>query len=70
MKNIYKDFGIDDKVCEFSESILKDLKERFDEIDRLADINQLKVIASMQKNNVSEASRQPDLRRAGDRHAV
>ena len=55
MKNIYKDFGIDDKVCEFSESILKDLKERFDEIDRLADINQLKVIASMQKNNVSEA---------------
>ncbi len=55
MNNIYKDFGIDDKVCEFSESILKDLKERFDEIDRLADINQLKVIASMQKNNVSEA---------------
>ncbi len=55
MNNIYKDFGIDDKVCEFSESILKDLKERFDEIDRLADINQLKVIAAMQKNNVSEA---------------
>ena len=55
MKNIYKDFGIDDKVCEFSENILKDLKERFDEIDRLADINQLKVIAAMQKNNVSEA---------------
>jgi cystathionine beta-lyase family protein involved in aluminum resistance len=55
MKNIYKDFGIDDKVFGFSESILKDLKERFDEIDRLADINQLKVIASMQKNNVSEA---------------
>ena len=55
MNNIYKDFGIDDKVCEFSENILKDLKERFDEIDRLADINQLKVIASMQKNNVSEA---------------
>lgn len=55
MKNIYKDFGIDDKVFKYSESILKDLKERFDEIDRLADINQLKVIASMQKNNVSEA---------------
>ena len=55
MNNIYKDFGIDDKVCEFSENILKDLKERFDEIERLADINQLKVIAAMQKNNVSEA---------------
>ena len=55
MNNIYKDFGIDDKVCEFSENILKDLKARFDEIDRMADINQLKVIAAMQKNNVSEA---------------
>ena len=55
MNNIYKDFGIDDKVCDFAESILSDLKPRFDEIDRLADINQLKVIASMQKNNVSEA---------------
>jgi cystathionine beta-lyase family protein involved in aluminum resistance len=55
MNNIYKDFGIDDKVCEFAEKILSDLKPRFDEIDRLADINQLKVIASMQKNNVSEA---------------
>lgn len=55
MNNIYKDFGIDDKVCEFAETILSDLKPRFDEIDRLADINQLKVIASMQKNNVSEA---------------
>ena len=55
MKNIYKDFGIDDKVYDFSEKILNGLKSRFDEIDRLADINQLKVIASMQKNNVSEA---------------
>lgn len=55
MKNIYKDFGIDDKVFEYSENVLKELKPRFDEIDRLADINQLKVIAAMQKNNVSEA---------------
>lgn len=55
MNNIYKDFGIDDKVCEFAENILSSLKTRFDEIDRLADINQLKVIAAMQKNNVSEA---------------
>ena len=53
--NIYKDFGIDDKVCDFAEDILSGLKPRFDEIDRLADINQLKVIAAMQKNNVSEA---------------
>ena len=55
MNNIYKDFGIDDKVCEFAENILSGLKPRFDDIDRLSDINQLKVIAAMQKNNVSEA---------------
>ena len=55
MRNIYKDFGIDDKVAEFSENILKELKPRFDSIDELADINQLKVISAMQKNKVSEA---------------
>lgn len=55
MRNIYKYFGIDDKVAEFSENILKELKPRFEAIDELADINQLKVIAAMQKNNVSEA---------------
>lgn len=55
MRNIYKDFGIDDKVAEFSENILKELKPRFETIDELADINQLKVISAMQKNNVSEA---------------
>ena len=55
MRNIYKDFGIDDKVAEFSENIIKELKPRFEIIDELAEINQLKVIAAMQKNNVSEA---------------
>jgi len=55
MRNIYTEFGIDDKVFNFAEEILDGLKQRFDEIDRLADINQLKVIAAMQKNNVSEA---------------
>ena len=55
MRNIYKDFGIDDKVAEFSENIIKELKPRFETIDELAEINQLKIIAAMQKNNVSEA---------------
>jgi len=55
MRNIYKDFGIDDKVAEFSENIIKELKPRFEIIDELAEINQLKVISAMQNNNVSEA---------------
>ncbi|MCR5846797.1 MAG: methionine gamma-lyase family protein [Lachnospiraceae bacterium] len=53
--NIYNEFGIDDKVLEFSENVIDSLKERFEAIDRMAEINQLKVIKAMQKNNVSEA---------------
>ena len=55
MNNIYKEFGIADKVNDYCETIIEDLKPRFEEIDRLAEINQLKVIKAMQKNNVSEA---------------
>ena len=53
--NIYKDMGIDDKVYKLSESILEGLSERFNEIDRIAEINQLKVVKAMQESKVSEA---------------
>ena len=53
--NIYKDMGIDDKVYMLSESILEGLSERFNEIDRVAEINQLKVVKAMQESKVSEA---------------
>ncbi|MBO4347626.1 MAG: methionine gamma-lyase family protein [Lachnospiraceae bacterium] len=55
MNNIYKDFAISDEVFEYCEKTIDSLKERFEKIDRMADINQLKVIKAMQKNNVSEA---------------
>lgn len=55
MNNIYKDFEISDEVFEYCEKTIESLKERFKKIDRTADINQLKVIKAMQKNNVSEA---------------
>lgn len=55
MNNIYKDFAISDEVFEYCEKTIESLKERFEKIDRTADINQLKVIKAMQKNNVSEA---------------
>ena len=45
--NIYKDMGIDDKVYKLSESILEGLSDRFNEIDRVAEINQLKVVKAM-----------------------
>lgn len=52
---MYKQLGIDEKVFAFGEAIEASLKERFLAIDEVAEINQLKVIDAMQKNNVSEA---------------
>ncbi len=49
----YKKLGISPEVLQFSTSIEKDLKERFDRIDAVAEFNQMKVIAAMQKNKVS-----------------
>lgn len=55
LKNIYKNMGISDELYEYGEAILKQLKERFDEIDKRAEYNQLKVLKAMQDNQVSEA---------------
>jgi cystathionine beta-lyase family protein involved in aluminum resistance len=53
--NIYKELGISDKVYNFSKEILDSLKDRFDEIDKNTEYNQLKVVKAMQDNKVSEA---------------
>lgn len=50
---IYESLGIDKCVYDFGEKICNSLKERFDEIDRIAEYNQCKVISAMQKNKVS-----------------
>lgn len=52
---IYHSLGISREVYEYGENILKDLKERFEEIDNRAEYNQLKVVKAMQDNQVSEA---------------
>lgn len=54
MEKMYCDMGISKEVYEFSENIIKELKERFDKIDENAEYNQLKVIKAMQKNKVAE----------------
>ena len=53
LSNMYKELGISDKVVDFGEEILDNLKARFDEVDVMAEYNQLKVIKAMQKNRVS-----------------
>ena len=52
-QKIYASLGINEAVYSFGEEILSSLKERFEEIDRIAEINQCKVISAMQKNRVN-----------------
>ena len=49
----YKKLGISQEVLAFGEKIEKDLQKRFEQIDAIAEFNQMKVIAAMQKNKVS-----------------
>lgn len=53
--NLYNNMGISDAVYAYGEKALDGLKERFAEIDRIAEYNQAKVLAAMQKNRVSAA---------------
>lgn len=55
LKQYYKELGIDEEVYEFCTQIEKELRGRFQEIDRVTEYNQLKVLAAMQKNKLSEA---------------
>ena len=53
MKEMYQRLGIGEKVLDFGQKQEKKLKERFEEIDRVAEYNQLKVIKAMQSKKVS-----------------
>ena len=53
--DLYKQMGIRSQVYNFGTEIEKDLKERFEAIDKTAEYNQLKVIHAMQENRVSSA---------------
>ncbi len=50
---IYSALGISERVYNYGQSILSELKDRFDKIDKTAEYNQMKVIAAMQKNRVA-----------------
>ena len=51
--DLYNQLGISDKVYSFGEEILASLRGRFDAIDEVAEYNQAKVVAAMQKNRVN-----------------
>ena len=52
---LYTTMGISPQVYSYGEKVLDSLKDRFAQIDKIAEHNQAKVIASMQKNRVSAA---------------
>lgn len=51
---MYEELGISKEVYEFGQQIEASLLERFAEIDRVAEYNQLKVIRAMQESRVNE----------------
>lgn len=48
-KSIYTELGISNEVLEYSNQILTKLKDRFEQIDRISELNQLKVLSAFQK---------------------
>ena len=53
MNEMYRQLGVSQAVYEFGEAALGGLTERFREIDAVAEYNQCKVLAAMQKNRVN-----------------
>lgn len=54
LENIYRDLGIKKEIYELGENTLKKLEKRFEEIDRVCEYNQLKVLNAMRKNRLSD----------------
>lgn len=55
LRGMYAEMGISPRVQEYGEAVLDGLRGRFDEIDKIAEYNQLKVLNAMQQHRVSEA---------------
>lgn len=53
VKEMYLAAGIDEDVYAYCHKIQKGLKERFEQIDQVAEYNQMKVIRAMENNRVS-----------------
>ena len=53
MGKMYESMGLSRELRDYSKKIADSLKPRFDAIDEIAEYNQMKVIAAMQKNRVS-----------------
>lgn len=54
LKEQYKSLQLSESVIQYCETVEEGLKERFSQIDEVAEYNQLKVLSAMQKNRVAE----------------
>ena len=54
IREMYKNMGICDEVYDYCDNIIRSLHDRFEEIDKNAEYNQMKVIKAMQDNKVAE----------------
>nr|WP_300323285.1 methionine gamma-lyase family protein [uncultured Anaerostipes sp.] len=55
LKAYYEELGVDGRVYDYAQKVEHGLKTRFEKMDEVAQINQLKVLRAMQKNKVAEA---------------
>jgi len=53
LETMYEALGVSRGVLEYGQKIAQSLRSRFDEIDRVSEYNQAKVVRAMQKNRVS-----------------
>ena len=53
--NLYAQMGISSAVYSYGEQTLEKIRDRFAQIDKVAEYNQAKVLSAMQKNRVSAA---------------
>lgn len=51
---MYEQFGISKKIEELANQVEKDLEQQFKEIDRICELNSMKVLKAFQENNLSE----------------
>ena len=54
LKNYYKEMGVDEKVFDYAQEVEKGLKDRFETLDSIAQLNQIKVLNAMQKHQIAE----------------
>ena len=50
---MYKEFGISEKLENLSIEVEKEIKEQFEKIDKICEINSIKVLKAMQESNLS-----------------